>query len=380
MGRDLGTDSPAKDLAPLVSRVLAFRWELVTPPLFALAIVSNLLLRSFASPWLGIGWMALGLGFMLSKKHIGPKPVFYGLIAILVFHALAIPGSLVWGSGNWVLTTGVIIWMAPSILIYVADVGPAVFTWLIPAWLIHTALVLYQGLTNWRLVDGMIIKSGDPVGLSHNPNLAAGFLVIGIVYILTTRFKWLAPPMLLALLFTGSRWGLIVCAVVVIAMLVTRRIDWKPLVATAVIGFLFLFVFSRLTPLAYNLAGYESMGAAASGVTADIGTRLAIPHIPSFLPQGVAEHSGLHNVGVRMAYENGILAALLWVGISIWALTRHRNGVAWWMLLTVLLIGQLDYYVFQGHLGSFWWLLLGMLVKKHSHPAIHRGDSTMPTQ
>ena len=116
MGRDLGTDSPAKDLAPLVSRVLAFRWELVTPPLFALAIVSNLLLRSFASPWLGIGWMALGLGFMLSKKHIGPKPVFYGLIAILVFHTLAIPGSLVWGSGNWVLTTGVIIWMAPSIL------------------------------------------------------------------------------------------------------------------------------------------------------------------------------------------------------------------------------------------------------------------------
>ena len=64
-----------------------------------------LLVRTFYSPWLYVGWAALFGGFLVADKSLGPRPVFYGLVAVLAFHALAIPGSLLWGSGNWIITT-----------------------------------------------------------------------------------------------------------------------------------------------------------------------------------------------------------------------------------------------------------------------------------
>jgi len=102
----------------------------------------------------------------------------------------------------------------------------------------------------------------------------------------------------------------------------------------------------------------------------------------------VAEHPGLHNVPLRIAVENGIIAAIIWLGVTGKALlpirrlnlggkrgVRHihnDNGKetavrglqgdsqAWWLLLGVVLLSLLDYYMWMGHLGGFWWLLVGL--------------------
>ena len=42
--------------------------------------------------------------------------------------------------------------------------------------------------------------------------------------------------------------------------------------------------------------------------------------LASFLPTGIAEHPGLHPVPLRIAVENGILAALVWIGVTGYAL------------------------------------------------------------
>jgi len=44
--------------------------------------------------------------------------------------------------------------------------------------------------------------------------------------------------------------------------------------------------------------------------------------LASFLPTGIAEHPGLHPVPLRIAVENGLLAALVWIGVTGYVLWR----------------------------------------------------------
>jgi len=168
----------------------------------------------------------------------------------------------------------------------------------------------------------------------------------------------------IATLATNSRWGIAVGLALLLAMVVSRRVPAR--VLGLIVGCLAgLFVLLALTtPVGFRIAGYNSLAGAVAPVSHDVLVRLQVPHIPSFLPRGVAEHPGLHNVPLRIAVENGIQAAALWIGITLWALWRWRNGTAWWMLLALVALSMLDYYTWMGHLGGFWWLLVGLLVKK----------------
>jgi hypothetical protein len=356
---------------------------------FAVFLVSSLLVRSFGDIWLGIGWIGLFGGFLLAPDKTR-GPILYAGAVLLVCHALAIPGSLLWGDGHWEATTAIVLWMAPSLLILTTGIN-GVFPWLVPAWLLHAALILYAGPTSWSGASGVLVSNGGGTGLSHNPNLAAGFLCLGIVYLMTTRFRWLVLPLIVALLFTGSRWGLTVTGVMLLLMVLTRAVSFKPLGATVLLCAAIVVAVSLFTPLGYRVSTLDSFGAVVHTVNGEVRARMAVPHIPSVLPRGVAEHPGLHNVPLRIAVESGILAALVWLGITGWALWPRggvkpegfrgnhqpegnsasmdasersgRFGASWWMLLALALLSLLDYYTWMGHLGGFWWLLVGMLVK-----------------
>ncbi len=357
---------------------------------FAVFLVSSLLVRSFGDIWLGIGWIGLFGGFLLAPdKNRGP--VLYAGAVLLVCHALAIPGSLLWGDGHWEATTAIVLWMAPSLMILSAGTT-GVLPWLVPAWLVHAALILYSGPTSWSAAGGVLVSNGGGSGLSHNPNLAAGFLCLGIVYLMTTRFRWLVIPLIPALLFTGSRWGLAVTAAVLVAMVVSRTISFKPLGAAILICAAVVVGVALFSPLGYRASTLDSFAAVVHTVNGEVQARMAVPHIPSILPHGVAAHPGLHNVPLRIAVESGILAALVWLGITGWALwprggvkpegfrgnhqpegnnaamvlseRSDRFGASWWMLLALALLSLLDYYTWMGHLGGFWWLLVGMLIKR----------------
>lgn len=412
------------------------RW--LAPAFFALYLLSNLMTRSLPDTWMLVGWTALLAGVVLSNISKGSVLVFGSLALLLGFHSLAIPGSLIWGTGNWELTAGVVLWMAPAMLLYLANDARQVFAWLIPAYLVHAGLIIVEGLTSWEWFGDVLVRSGQNTGLANNPNLAAGFLIIGIIYLLQTRYKWLSLPLLVALLFTGSRWGLGVAVLLLAAMVLSRAISWRPLAGSvaALVGAVMLL--GLFGPSGYQIAGYGSLTAFLNAVPADLGVRLAVPHIPSFLASGVAEHPGLHNVPLRIAVENGLLAAGLWVLITGWALlkpsiqaavlnnsndskhqkseqadnhgnsncvrpihplllfpfrvfvafqnshhlaffqrraneqshaknepkcNRSRQSIHRWLLLALVLLSVLDYYTWMGHLGGFWWLLIGLLTK-----------------
>ena len=68
---------------------------------------------------------------------------------------------------------------------------------------------------------------------------------------------------------------------------------------------------------------------------------------------------------MRIAVEDGLVAGVLWLGITGLALVRRplASG-AWWMMAAVVLLGMLDYYTWMGHLVGVWWLCLGALLRK----------------
>lgn len=353
---------------------------------FALYLVAMLTMDSFTSPWLPTGWLALAAGFALAPKSLGPKPIFFALLGLLLLHALAIPGSILWGSGNWELTAGVVMWMAPAFVLYVAGTGQTL-SWLAPAFLIHAGLIIHNGFTNWHYSGATLIWDGYSTGLASNSNLAAGFIVLGLVYALAGKSKWLALPLLMALLFTGSRWGIAVGASTILIMALAGHISGRALAVT-ILGLLGAFLLTGLlTPAGYTISGHNSFASIGESINSSVGSRLAVPHLPSLLPAGIAEHPGLHNVPLRVAFESGVLAAALWVAITGWALIKGvlpkgrvvvtmagaGNGAVrqpqadrrlfWWLLLALAALSMLDYYTWMGHLGGFWWLLVGLLVK-----------------
>ena len=159
-------------------------------------------------------------------------------------------------------------------------------------------------------------------------------------------------------------------------LVVSGAINWRYLAGALLLMFGVVGILGVMHGNIYAFAGYDSFGAIVSEAVDGVGTRLAVPHIPSFLPSGVAEHPGAHNIGLRLAIENGVQAAMLWMAITGWALWKRPRTVAWWVLLSIVLLGQLDYYSFQGHLGGFWWLTVGILTK----PYLARPNHDLPDQ
>ena len=64
---------------------------------------------------------------------------------------------------------------------------------------------------------------------------------------------------------------------------------------------------------------------------------------------------------MRMAAESGVISAVIWVSLSLWALTRMRYTPAWWLMLAIVLLSMLDHYTWRPHLMGFWFLALGIL-------------------
>ena len=314
--------------------------------LFALALSCAFAMPGFGSLLFGVSVIATGIGLYVTPLSLGRIPVAVALAVILLSTFVAVPGSVWWGEGHWVETLGIALWMLPAAGLYLANLTERVFAWLVPAFLIHAGAVIYSGL----------FDVGHHSGMTFNPNLAAGFLVIGIVYLLPTRYRLLALPLFGALVLTESRWALAVCIAIVAGQMLADRTRRQVLVAAVGLALVAILVLS-MPSLRYWHGGGDRVGA-------QLVTRLSSPTTPGLVPAGVVATDGLHNTPSRIAVESGLVAAVLWVGLGGWALCRRRRDSAWWLLLALLALAMMDYYPWMGHLGGLWWLAVGLRTKR----------------
>lgn len=355
---------------------------------------------SYLSPWFALSIALSVVGGAVSAR-IGATGSSSGVLTVVVvFVALSVALGPVaahfWGSGNVAQSTVFALIVLAGIGFYYGDTR-CMWSFLTPVWLIHAGMVIYDGLTHWGY-------RAD--GLAANPNVAAGFLVLGIVWLSQKRARqrnehahvanpkeeaqghdrrflhwlWLLP-MLVALPFTQSRLAILVLVLVgLIAYRPKLTVRTVVLTAGAVgIGLALTMSFDRVGPKV---------------LLDDLAARLPLARIPRPWPVGHIDDSDLsswdtprvetmHNVPVKLAMELGIGAGLAWTVLTCQALQRRRrffhraperpargNGGAdarthqeesnlshFHMLLAVALLSMLDFYPFTV-MGWAWWALI----------------------
>jgi type IV secretory pathway VirB2 component (pilin) len=309
-----------------------------------------------------VGWAALGLAYIswyVTPDRPRQDPRAWALLGVIVLsHLAAIPGALWFGTGNWILTASAFYWLLPALVVFlIADAR--VFRWLIWIAVIHAVSIFFDNL--W--LAGL---PGNPSGLTFNPNVAAGLLIVSIGLVFGMRRHWWAIlPLISAVTFTGSRAAFMGLIVIVGLSLAANKLTWRRFIAVVVLIVSVLAGHSFLHEQ-FQAANYTAWvhSITVENVTNDIGVRWEVPAWPDLFPHGVVEHLGLHNVPLRMAREAGIVAAAGWLILSAWALTRCRNTPAWWLMVTILLLSIVDHYTWRVHLGSLWFLAAGLLLSR----------------
>jgi len=341
-----------------------------TRPLALAVYIVCVFAGTFQGPLLMIGWCALGIAvigwYVTPEKPKQDLRVWVLLGVLVVSHMAAIPGSIWFGTGNWILTASAVYWLLPAMVIFlIADDG--VFRWLIWIAVIHAGCILFNGMW-FSGVMGYTSGEVNKGGLTFNPNVAAGLLIIGIGLVFWTgRHWWAVLPMITAVIFTGSRAAFSVLVIVFVSSLITGQFTWRSSIGMVVFIIIAVAVYGLLHQQS-QVADYPAMFSMTPDlVINDINVRWTVPAWPDLYPHGVVEHLGLHNVPLRMAREAGIIAGAVWLVLSVWALTRDRWTPAWWLMVVILLLSILDHYTWRVHLGSLWFLAAGLLLSRSAN-------------
>ncbi|MGI0011848.1 MAG: hypothetical protein ACREBU_00180 [Nitrososphaera sp.] len=262
---------------------------------------------------------------------------------------LAIPGNILFGDGDWPENVAIFIIAVPFLAIYLADHKGDILLWIMPAMVIHSALIIAQGLTG----------AYPPAGLAINRNPAAGVLVLAALWLVSSRFRWLTILLVIAIGFTGSRWATVTLAALLIAMGTFKVLPWRWAIPMLILE---TAVFVMTT--AFLADRYAEAAQVIQAANTDIWHRLGISHPLSLIPHGSIRTDDMHNVPVRMAAEFGILAAFAWTAITAYGLIRRPLfDITWWLLLALATLSMMDYYTFYGPVAAWWWLLVGLRTK-----------------
>ncbi len=322
--------------------------------LLALALILPTTFSEFDDRRLALTWAAmLGAVMFAPDRRVGPKLV---ILVMLGSALLAIPGAFLWGS-NHVFETATLAYLtAPLVLFYVAS--PSVNVSRVLAWVFGFVLV-NAAVT---IIQGAGFEEHRAAGLMFSPNLSAAFLLIGIVAAFHWRKPWLALPLIIAILFTGSRWASGVAVLVSVGMVVARQVSWPAVLVAWLAAGLVALPSLDVIKGSYRLFG--GPGDIAARLEADFVERMPTINTPTLAPQGFTDLTETpHNVPFRMAIETGLVAAALWTILTMWALWRGPRGtLAWWGLLVVFLLSMMEYYTWVGPMGAFWWLFVGIRV------------------
>jgi hypothetical protein len=211
--------------------------------------------------------------------------------------------------------------------------NPYIWAYFTPVWVIHAGLCFWQ----WYIAD-----MDRVIGLTQNANTASALLLLGCVYLLNGNksLKWITLPLLVAILFTGSRWTAGVTSLILLSLFATRYVNWRYIAVGAVVAVTIIlatdwatishtFIYRQNT-LVEHLTG--------GGITSTATETARL----SLIPQGFTDN-GIHSVPWRMMHETGILSGIAWLVASAYGPFRywwHRDS-RWWMFLGVVLISVL---------------------------------------
>ncbi len=235
---------------------------------------------------------------------------------------------------------GLVLMVPFALLVFNGNKFDRVMFWMLPFAFAHAAVMFWQAGFSDQVIR--------VTGLTNNANLAAGFLAVSATYLLASRAKWMALPLLAAMTLSGSRLAAVVMLVVIVGIAIQQR------------GYRHLLIIPGAALLLFPLWGNVLHGYRLSdNIFASIMLRLDDPWFPGLIGRGWTEAIAVLNIPVRVALEWGLLAGAAWAAISIYALwCRPRFNAAWWMMVAMVGLAMLDHYLWLPVLVGFWWMLI----------------------
>ncbi len=332
------------------------------------AISTSFFVPHYAHWMFGLSIGLLALSIAIGEPRMPRRAPLVAVGVITVSMVAAVPLSIING-GFWPGTTILAFWMVLMAGLFAGPVSSSILPMLVSASLVQAAATIAQGLIH----HGQGLRQ---YGLMSNPNPAAGLMAVGAIYLLTTkRYRPLAIPLLVALPLSGSRWGVAVASVVLVAMLVARAVPWKAWVA--ILGCSVVLTVPFWADLGHSLLGRGTGSAelgAIAAVEAEAFTRLSSNVAPQPLPRGISYQYGAHSAPVRVGIEGGILSALAWLFLSGYAIWRGHGAVRW-LAIALLGLSMLDYYTWQPYqLSMVWWLVIGISARKNRNMEARHGS------
>jgi len=230
------------------------------------------------------------------------------------------------------------------------------------------------GMVWWTMA-----RAGLPSGGIISPtnyDIAAGLIAFGALVGVWKQRWWLVSIALIGVLLTGAEEGLLIIFIVFIAIIWRRDWSRKLLLPAGVMVsvLLILFVSQRLFPL-YHLLFFRldalfGWGVVSSTPSPLIGEDLMTSRfivIVEAMKQWNWFGYGytltdftywtVHNVPLVIVQQIGPVAALLWLGITIYCAVRFRWKYIWCALFGMCIF---DHYIWT-QVAPWWWALVGVV-------------------
>ncbi len=296
-----------------------------------------------SSVFLPLSLGSIWLGSIMSVRTRPPLTILVSVVIICVSALIAIP--LAEHLPATLLLAALTIVLLP--LLFVRN--PYIWLWFMPVWVIHAGICFWQ----WFVLDMPRVT-----GITGNANSAAALLLIGCIYLLNghQRARWIMVPLVVAILFTGSRWTGGVCAITLLILFLAKYVNWKYIAVGIALAVVITFALDWQSMKASWVRGSTlEEHLTGKGITSTATETAQL----SLIPQGFTDN-GIHSTPWRMMHETGILSGFAWLLASAYGLFRYwRNKDSrWWMFLCVVLISLMYYHAWLGPLAGFWWLLV----------------------
>ncbi len=313
---------------------------------------------NFGSYPMYFGWLFVGFGLLIAPSRRISRLSSILLVVLLASAWIAIPFSVF--RGNWFVTAILAVWLTPFAFLWLRTLSlDGLMVALVPAAILQSVVMIWQGLGD---------KVFRSAGLVESPNPAGAFMALVALYLLSTRARLLAVPLLIALALSGSRTATGVFVVVIVLMISAKAIPFRQTVLVLTIAAVLVIPWRHQVLTNYSRGGADVLGQAELRLTR-VGSVSVTPNgfQGNEVDTAFRPFAGpTHNVLMRVAMEWGILAAAAWAALTVRALLKgwRIRPMHWYLLVAAVGMGVLDYYVHIGALAWVWWVVLGLTLQE----------------
>jgi len=211
-----------------------------------------------------------------------------------------------------------------------------------------------------------------PYGTFPHPNVAAAYLVIGLILVWGIRAKITKFTAIVAILLTGSKTALVTLA----GLLIVQKPKYFLLAVGIILIALLIFLRSIPDPQIASIAERLVLLQAALDIAVrnplfGVGSNNFILELSRLDISSLAEIRLLqpvHNVFLLILAENGLVGLLLFAALLLTVLKKAKSAIKLALFISLLVFASVDHFLWTLHQGQLlFWLSISYVISKNNN-------------